>query len=164
MKTIYLVRHSKSSWETNTLNDFDRPLNQRGHSDAPMMAEIINKLIKVPDIIYSSPAMRAITTASYFAKAFGINIDEIQKDKKIYESGSKHIINLIKNLDDKYSSVMILGHNPDMTSLVTYYCGDYFENMPTSSIVCIDIDCDNWHDTSVENGKIRFFEFPKKYK
>lgn len=161
MKTIILVRHAKSSWDNPDWTDFDRPLNKRGLTDAPIMASIISSHINKPDIFYSSTANRALTTAEFFADAFRINHDEIKKEINIYEKGSKHINSLISSLDDKLNSVIFFGHNPDMTSLATYFTGAYFENVPTCGVVCIDFECDSWAEVKQVNGKLRFFKTPK---
>ena len=162
MKTITIVRHAKSSWDNPDVNDFERPLNARGFADAPIIADRISKLMKLPDLFMSSPALRAKTTAEIFVEKFGVPVSKIVLDKDIYDKGSKYIMEFIKNLDEKIESVIIFGHNPDITSLATYYSGNYFDNIPTCGVICIDFDSNNWQDTFTNNGKIRFYEYPKK--
>lgn len=163
MKTLLIVRHAKSGWDNPDLNDFERPLNKRGHRDAPFMGDLIAKMGIKPDLIISSSALRAHTTAGYFADSFKYPKDKIIADRSIYERGIRHIIKLIKNLDNNISTVMVFGHNPDITSLSSFYSGEYFDNVPTCGVVCIDFNVTSWNDTDTENGKLRFYEFPKKH-
>ena len=108
MKTLYLNRHAKSSWENNNLSDFDRPLNERGKRDAPLMGKILSKKIKKPDIIYSSPANRAITTARIISDCFEYDLKNIIEDQNIYESAVSSILKIINNTNDKYEIINAL--------------------------------------------------------
>ena len=163
MKTLLLTRHAKSNWDNPNWLDIERPLNERGLRDAPYIAEVVAKLIVKPDLIISSPAVRAATTARIFATAFEYDHKLIQYDKSIYENGARYIIKMIAKLDDKFNNVFLFGHNPDMTSLYSYFSGDYIDNIPTCGSFCIDFDCTNWKELEDINGKLRFFEYPKKY-
>lgn len=163
-RIITLVRHAKSSWDNPEWSDLERPLNKRGNKDLPMMSQLIASKIEKPDLIYSSPAVRAITTAKAYAEAFGFEQDKIIVDKEIYERGSRYIIELIKNINPKWKSIMIFGHNPDMTSLASYFTGDYFQNVPTSGTVCVEFDIKSWAEIDTRNGKLIFFEYPKLHK
>lgn len=162
MKQLIIVRHAKSSWDNPEWTDFGRPLNKRGLKDAPIMAEIIKDMKIKPDIIISSPANRAITTAKIYAEILGLKSKNIIEDRSIYEMGTRYIINLVKSLSDDISTVMIFGHNPDITSLSTYFSGEYFDNVPTCGTVGIEFDIEKWEQVELENGKLIFFEYPKK--
>jgi|YNPMSStandDraft_1061717.scaffolds.fasta_scaffold00004_41 phosphohistidine phosphatase len=163
MKRIILVRHAKSSWENPDWSDFERPLNKRGLRDAPFMADIVAKKIEKPDLIISSPAVRAATTCKYFAKAFSYNEKDIIFDENIYSKGSRYIINLIFQLDSNFNSVMIFGHNPDITSLFAYFTGEYIDNIPTCGVFAVEFDIKSWKEIENNNGKLIFYEYPKKY-
>lgn len=163
MKTIVLIRHAKSGWDDPELADFERPLNKRGFRDAPFMGNILRERNIKPDMIISSPANRAITTAKIIAGQLGFPEEKIIQEMGIYENGSKYLLNLISKFDNSINTVALFGHNPDITSLSSYLSGDYFENVPTCGTVCIDFDFDNWRDAVEENGELRFFEFPKKF-
>lgn len=161
MKILTLVRHAKSSWDNPEWSDMERPLNKRGMADAPFMADVIAKKLEKPDIIFSSPAVRAHTTAVEFALKLKINKDDIIIDKDIYNYGKRHILNIIKELDNSLTKVMFFGHNPDITSLSSYFSGEFFDNVPTAGTVAIQFDTDKWSDLLEKNGKLLFFEFPK---
>jgi phosphohistidine phosphatase len=162
MKTIILVRHAKSGWDNPDMTDFERTLSSRGMSDAPNMAKFISLKISPPDKVISSSAVRAFTTAKFFAKEMDYLEESIIQDIGIYERGTKHIFKLIAELDENVSSVIVFGHNPDITSLSTYLSGEYFESVPTCSVICIDFEIETWTDIHNENGKVRFYEYPKK--
>lgn len=161
MKRIFLVRHAKSDWHNN-LEDFDRPLNNRGETDAPEMAKRIKEMGFIPDIIISSPAKRAITTAKYFATAFGYSHECIQEERPIYDIGQRYTLKLITELPETLSSAMIFGHNPDHSYLATYLSNSEIGNMPTCSVVGIEFDTDNWEDIKKAKATLLCFEFPLK--
>jgi phosphohistidine phosphatase len=163
MKTLILVRHAKSSWANPDTDDFDRPLNKRGEHDAPFMGKLIFEKAGKPDLIYSSPANRALSTARYFATEIGYSADEISQQKLIYQQGGRAIIKLLMSTPNEHNLIMLFGHNPDITSLANYFSDVNIDHMPTCSVACIDFDTDDWSWISDSNGKLRFFEYPKKY-
>ncbi len=164
MKTLILVRHAKSDWGNPDISDFDRPLNKRGLRDAPFMADLIKSKGIVPDLIISSPANRAITTAKYFASALNYPLDKIEQINIIYSSGVNTISELIASLDNQYNTVMLFGHNPSISSLSYNFSGGKVPDMPTCAVACIDFNSNNWEDTLESDATLRFYEFPKKYK
>ncbi len=163
MKTIVLVRHAKSSWDNPDWSDFERPLNKRGNRDAPFMAEVIRSKGIVPDFILSSPAVRAKSTALYFAQQLDYDSKNIKFDLGVYEKGMAYVKKILSTFDDNHNIALLFGHNPDITSLSSYFTGEYFDNVPTCGVVCIDFEIDTWAKITNENGKLRFFLFPKLY-
>lgn len=163
MKTLYLNRHAKSSWDDNSLSDFERPLNKRGERDAPLMGKVLSTLVKKPDIIYSSPANRAITTAKIIADGFGYERSNIIENEKIYDSAISSILRLINSASDKYEIIMIFGHNPTFTMLSNYLSDKPIMNLPTSGFVKIDFDLESWSEIEGNTGRLILFEYPKKH-
>jgi phosphohistidine phosphatase len=163
MKELILVRHAKSSWDNPDWTDFNRPLNKRGLADAPFMANLATKWEFKPQMIISSTANRALTTSKIFAEAFGLPSESFIEDYNIYEKGPKYIISKLRSLDNSLSKVMLFGHNPDMTSLASYFTGQYFDNVPTCGMVHIKFDFDDWDNIETTNGELVRYEFPKKY-
>ncbi len=157
MKTLVIVRHAKSGWDNPDLTDFERPLTKRGHRDAPFMGELIAQMGISPDIILSSTANRAYTTAGYFADAFKYPKDKIISEKSIYDRGIRFIINLIKNLDNNINTAVLFGHNPDITSLASFYSGEYLDNVPKFGIVCNYFYIKSLNYSYIENGKLRIY-------
>lgn len=163
MKKLYLVRHAKSSWEENSLRDYDRPLNNRGERDAPFMGELLSKQGIKPGIIVSSAAVRAYETARIFAEKFDYPEALIFKEKSVYEADALNLLDIIRDTDDEYLSLMLFGHNPGMTYLSNYLTAQRIENMPTCSVAAIEFDLDSWRKLEPESGKLTAFEYPKKY-
>lgn len=163
MKKLFLVRHAKSSWKDVSLADFDRPLNKRGKRDAPFMGALMAELNQIPDLIISSPANRAITTAREFASKLDYPIEKISEHEIIYHGDTSDIIKLIRNINDKYDNLFLFGHNPDLTSLNNFLSNQYIDNIPTAAIAAIEFDVTSWQDVKTESGRHLFFEYPKKY-
>ncbi len=162
MKRLFIIRHAKSSWKDVTLDDFDRPLNKRGKKDAPFMAKLLKDKKINPDLILSSPAERAKTTANIIAKELDL-VDRLIFRDTIYESSLSTLINYIKKADDKNKTIFIVGHNPSLNALA-YEFIDFDENIPTCGIVEIRFDIENWKDINENNANLISFEYPKKYK
>ena len=162
MKTLLIIRHAKSDWNSADVIDFDRTLNARGLKDAPIMAELISTKIEKVDKIISSPAVRAWTTAKIFAKTFNYDEKNIETDYGFYDRGAKYIKNILIAQKNENDVIMFFGHNPTVSSLVTFFTGETIGEMPTCGVVCIDFETDNWQDIDQINGKIRFFERPIK--
>jgi len=161
MKTLYLIRHAKSSWKDITLDDFDRPLNQRGKKNAPFMGELLNKRGIKPDIIISSPAKRAKSTAEIIAQELGYT-QEIVFEPKIYESNLISLKNIIYSIDNKHNIAFLFGHNPCLNIFVEDFCA-FYENIPTCGIVVLEFSCESWEDISLDNCNLALFDYPKKY-
>lgn len=163
MKTLLLVRHAKSSWDYPGLTDFERPLNKRGHRDAPLMGNLLKEKNIIPDLIISSPATRAITTARYFADSMEYPLEKINTDERLYEAGPLDITNVISEVDDSVNFLMIVSHNPGLTEVADQLTGKIIENIVTSAIFSIDFDTDSWSKANKKNANIGFYEYPKKY-
>ena len=163
MKTIYLVRHAKSSWKYPNLDDFERPLNKRGRKSAPFMGSILKKLKVSPDLILSSPANRAAMTARIIADKISYPLEKIRYNESIYEFSANTLIDVVKHLDDVVNKAMLVGHNPALTDLANYIGDKPISNIPTSGVFCADLDIPSWAKISDHCGKLKFFEFPKKH-
>lgn len=163
MKKIILIRHAKSSWDDPNHTDFERPLNKRGKRDAPFMGKLLKKENIIPDLIISSPAVRALTTAQIISEELDYPKKKIVIEDCIYESGIKEIESIIQKLDDKYKTVILFGHNPTFTSYANHLGDKYIDNLPTCGIVGLKLDIDNWTEVERGKGKVYLFEYPKKY-
>ncbi len=164
MKILYLIRHAKSSWDNQDQTDFERPLNKRGEHDAPLMANILNKKKVEPDLIISSPAKRAFSTALIFAEKLDYNLNSVKTDDRIYEAGMRELMTLVREIDDRNKTVMIFGHNPGLTSFTNLLGDKFIPGMPTCSIVGLEFDATKWAQVERHSGKIFLFEYPKKQK
>jgi phosphohistidine phosphatase len=160
-KILYLVRHAKSSWDDPSLADKDRPLSPRGLSSAPDMGRRLAAQGHKPDLVISSPARRALTTAKKIAKETGYRESKVITDDHLYFSGTRSMVDLLEKLDDKYSRVMIVGHNPAMSSLLNILCDSSVENMPTCAIAVINFDMTSWSELTMSDGELVAYDYPK---
>ncbi|WP_060825823.1 SixA phosphatase family protein [Sulfurospirillum cavolei] len=163
MKKIYLIRHAKSSWKDETLDDFIRPLNARGKRDVLFMGKRLKMFDVLPCAIYASPAKRSEKTAKELAKAVEFNKKKIIYTKKLYDSTFETYLSLIQSIDDHCNDVFIIGHNPTITEVGERLSGAILSNIPTCAIVCLRFDVEHFHEITEESGHILFFDYPKKH-
>lgn len=161
MKKLYLVRHAKSSWDDAQLKDIDRPLNERGATDAPRMGQVLKSRGVSPHLIATSPALRAATTAMIIAEAL-VGSDKVQIDARLYRSNTRELFNLVRNLPPSIHSAMWIGHNPAFTDFANELIPDEIDNIPTCGIVAITFPVSEWGKISKNTGELMFFERPKK--
>jgi phosphohistidine phosphatase len=152
MKTLLLLRHAKSSWKDVTIPDHDRPLNKRGKQDAPRMGMLIREEGLVPDLILTSSAKRAVSTAKLVAEASGFD-GEMRVSRDLYAAGPESFIEELEALPDAYHMVLAIGHNPGMEELLEALTGD-IQSMPTAALAQVELDIDHWADLEEETGKL----------
>lgn len=164
MKTLFLIRHAKSSWSDPSLKDFDRPLNSRGERDAPMMAKLLHKTNPDIDIFLSSPANRALTTAIIIAKEFDLSEKDIIKNDNLYHASPSRILQVIAEQDDSLDSLAVFAHNPGLTDLANQLCSTRIDNLPTTGIFVVQFNVKTWAEIKNTTGDFLFFDYPKKHK
>ncbi|ANT65918.1 SixA phosphatase family protein [Prosthecochloris sp. CIB 2401] len=162
MKTLVLVRHAKSSWESAAQDDFDRPLNQRGQHDAPIMARRVMEKGVRPDLLVSSPAMRAITTAEIFVVTMGLPQELLRENREIYEAGLNELVRIVRELPEGAETVLLFGHNPGITLLNKFLCGEHIDNVVTCGAICMELEAGSWKEVGTGAGKLLWYEYPKK--
>ncbi len=160
MKTLFVLRHAKSSWDFPDLSDFQRPLNDRGRKAAPFMGELMRSRNLVPDLILSSSALRAKQTAMLVREAARFE-NEIEFTEKIYEASSHKLLYLVNEIDDKYNSAMLVGHNPGFEGIVRILSGEY-QRMPTAALAVIDLKIESWSAAEPDCGILRDLFIPKE--
>jgi phosphohistidine phosphatase len=148
MKTLLLLRHAKSSWDNERLSDFDRPLNDRGRRDAPRMGKLLIQLDMVPELIISSSARRAASTAKQVASAAAYE-GEIRYTEKLYLAEPETYIELARRMDDSVASLLLVGHNPGIEALIGLLSG-HDERMPTAALACLRLPISRWRDLNPE--------------
>ena len=163
MKTVYFVRHAKSSWADMSLDDIDRPLNKRGLRDAPFMASVLKGKGVIPNAIISSPANRAFTTATYFAKELNIPKEKIKQEPRIYEAMTSEVMDIVQNLPEAYKLVLVFGHNPTFTTIANLFSDNYIANLPTCGIFRVDANVESWSQFNDTSGKLTELHYPKQY-
>jgi len=161
MKTLFLVRHAKSSPNDPSLPDRERPLDDRGRHDAPKMGKrLTNRGVK-PDLLVSSPALRALTTAQLIADEIGCQRKDIIVDERLYASSSDDLLAVICALDDKLDRVMLVGHNPEFTDLAHRLSSEIID-MPTCAVAEFRFDAKAWADVEeIDPAKVKL-DAPKK--
>jgi phosphohistidine phosphatase len=148
MKTLLILRHAKSSWADNRLGDHDRPLDNRGKVDAPKMGKLLERLDLVPDLIVSSSAKRAKTTAELAASSAGYD-KQIKITRQLYHAGPEEYFQALQSVEDKFERVMVVGHNPGMEELIEVLSGVY-EGMPTAALARIELKIESWKEIGEE--------------
>lgn len=164
MKTVYLIRHAKSSWEEEGQADFDRPLNERGKIDAPRMGKRLKERGIVPNLLLLSPAKRALSTAKRIADAIGYPKEKIKTDRALYHADEDEILSVIRALSDKSDLVFLFGHNPGLTEFVNSMNHDrshYIDIVPTCGIVAFSFETTHWKQIDFGKGELVLYDFPK---
>ena len=157
------MRHAKSSWKQDGLRDFERPLNNRGMRDAPFMGKVLWERGIRADLIISSPALRAITTAKVIAEKLNYDVHAIMTDGALYDGDSNSMQSIVRQIDDSRRTAVVMGHNPALTLLANAYSKDSIKNIPTCAVACFQFEVDTWKEATRDTGALTFFEKPKKY-
>jgi phosphohistidine phosphatase len=148
MKTLLLMRHAKSSWKDEKLEDHQRPLKKRGRKDAKAIAEVMRKNDLLPDLIISSTALRAVETAEVVAKNLSDGNQIVALDN-LYMGEPQDFINDLKILNNDYNTVMIVAHNPGLEAYLQIIDGE-IESVPTGALGHLTLVLDDWKDISLD--------------
>lgn len=163
MKTLYIIRHAKSDWNDPSLSDFQRPLNKRGQKNAPFMGEMLAHNNIHPDLIVSSPAVRAKTTAQEIAHKVEYESKKIIYEDELYMGGVDEIEGILKKIPDSTHTVFLIAHNPGLTHFAEYVSGYAIDNIPTCGIFCVRLKDNTWKSIGKNAARYVSFEYPKKY-
>ncbi len=156
--TLLILRHAKSSWHDHTLSDRERPLNKRGKSDAPMMGERLESSGYHCELLLSSPAVRALSTAKAVAKEIGYSKKKILIEELLYMADIEDYLDVISQIDERVKHLMIVSHNPGSEELVEYLTFEQFDKFPTAAYALLEID-GSW--SKIKSAKLLHFDFPK---
>jgi phosphohistidine phosphatase len=160
MKTLYIIRHAESNRIGSITSDYERTLSMKGKKDILL---ITNKLIELdfnPDQVICSSSKRTVSTAQLICTEINYPLKDIIFKRSIYESSVNTLISLINSLPNNKNEIAILGHNPSITELSNYLTDELIVNMPTSSIIKIELEIDNWNEIIRGIGIQRFFINP----
>ncbi len=161
MKTLLLIRHAKSSRDDIALPDKDRPLDERGKRDAPKMAERLAKRDLKPDLILSSPARRALTTAQIFARKLDYERKDIVVDVRLYAAAVDDLLEVIYGLQDKRERVALFGHNPELSALA-HRLSSEIADMPTCAVAEFTFNAKAWSNIGKATLEKVTLDYPKK--
>ncbi|MCR5888261.1 histidine phosphatase family protein [Hymenobacter sp. J193] len=164
MKTLYLMRHAKSSWSFEDLSDHDRPLNDRGRDDAPAMGRALaGRQIKL-DLLVSSTAVRALSTAALVAKELHYPHEQIKVEERIYRADPLELLAVVRELPDEADAVLLIGHNNTITDFANLLSPSAIPEMPTAAVVCLKFNIERWQDLDRTNAEYYFFDAPKHHR
>jgi len=152
MMNLFLCRHAKSSWSEPGLADKERPLNERGKFDAPLMGEKLKNKQESPDLIISSPAKRAYKTAKIIAEKLDYDIKNIEIENELYMAGTNDFIEVLTKCSSKHKSIMLFSHNYGITDFANYISNSNIGSIPTCGIVKISFTFKNWEDLKNNKG------------
>lgn len=165
MKELIFVRHAKSDWYNENLRDIDRFLSERGYSDAYALSQWFAKNKNRPDLVLSSTATRALSTALIFCRQMKFDLKRFKLDAEIYESTASNLVTIVQQQDETYNSLMLFGHNPGFTEACNRLSENLLlDNIPTCGIVSLTFDVQLWCEIVYKTGKLNYYQFPKDFK
>ena len=162
MKTLYIVRHAKSSWEYNGIEDIDRPLKKRGITDAHLISNFLTKEIDKPDVFISSSANRALHTAVIFCENLKYPLSNLYIRKQLYSFSDGYLVKTVSALDDNFNSAIIFTHDHGLNTFVNKFGNKPIAHIPTCGVVGLQFDEKHWKN--IKKGKTVMIEFPKNHK
>ena len=161
MKTLYIVRHAKSSWEYTGIEDIDRPLKKRGIKDAHLMSTFLSKKIDKPDVFVTSSANRALHTAVIFSGNFNFPHANLQIKRQLYSFSDGYLVKTVHALDDGFNSAIIFSHDHGINTFVNEFGSKPLAHVPTCGIIAIEFQEKHWKN--IKKGKTILVEFPKNH-
>jgi phosphohistidine phosphatase len=162
MRRLVLLRHGKSNWDDPRLDDFERPLAPRGLRDVPEMGRRLARRAQPPDLVISSPAVRALTTARAVARELGYREDGIAEEPGLYHASAATMLSFIRRAPDTARTLLVVGHNPGMTELANMLADFRLDNMPTAGMLCAEFEVSSWADIDPAGARLAWFDSPKK--
>ncbi len=160
-KRLTLLRHAKSSWNNASLDDRDRPLNERGQRDAPMMGQRLLQKDSRPSLILTSPAKRARQTVRLIAREIGYPIEFLQTEAELYLASPEILLNVIAEQENTFNDIVLCGHNPGITELTNQLTGMAIDNVPTCGMVYLEAEIKAWAELEGTRCTLAAFDYPK---
>lgn len=164
MKTLYLLRHAKSSWQDPNLPDIERPLLEKGLKRSKLIIDYFLKHNIKIDLIISSPAVRAFATAEIFARALNYPVENIRQERKLYYGDSDAFYQQFLDVPSDVNSMMLVGHNPAITTFANQFLEKKIDYLPTSGVVSISFQTEKWEKAGVAKRKINFVIYPRLFR
>ena len=161
MKTIFLIRHAEAHSGKKNLTDYDRPLVPKGEKCAKRMAKRLREELIAPDLVISSPATRALSTAHIFADVLRFPIKHITLKAAIYDSTNSDLfLGIIQGIENKHHSILLIGHEPTLSEFASCLIKDFHASIPKAGVVGVTFDKTSWQDIAPGEGTITLFDFP----
>ena len=162
MKKLTLIRHAKSDWHSAAVTDFDRPLNERGKKAAPLMGQRLAERGSSPDLLLSSPAKRARQTATNIAQQINYPEPEIEYNETIYDASLETLINIVRQLDDYSTDIILIGHNPGFSELGQWLSPEATDWLPTCGLLELELPIGDWTEADEGCASLLLYDYPKK--
>ena len=162
MKTLYIVRHAKSSWKYESVEDIDRPLKERGIKDAHLLSKYLSEEIKRPDVFVSSSANRALHTAVIFCENFKYPLSNLKIKRQLYSFSDGYLVKTVKALDDSFDSAIIFSHDHGINSFVNKFGNKPIAHVSTCGVIGIQFEEKHWKN--IKKGSTTLVEFPKNHR
>jgi phosphohistidine phosphatase len=161
-RKLFIIRHGKSSWDNDEMDDIDRPLAERGTKGAETMARRLMKMGLVPELVFSSPANRAVNTALIMARIWGVDPASLQIHDELYLASASEIGAVIEHAPGNVASLAIFGHNPSFTLFANTFLDDPLDNLPTAGVVVVTLESDSWKGIGREHVRGTCVDYPKR--
>lgn len=161
-RKLFIIRHGKSSWDNERLDDIDRPLADRGINNADEMALRLSKLGLIPQLIFTSPASRALNTALIMSRRWGLDPGRLQIHDSLYDAFIKEIEAVVARAPNHIERLAIFGHNPSFTLYPNLFLPKPLDNLPTAGVVVLTLDTESWQNLHKAQVKDSYVDFPKK--
>jgi phosphohistidine phosphatase len=161
-RKLFIIRHGKSSWDYDDLDDIDRPLADRGLRNADTMAHRLLKKGDIPELIYSSPANRALNTALIMSRIWKLGPDQLQIQDVLYMAYVSEIHRVVGSAPDQVKRLAIFGHNPTFTMYANTFLADPLENLPTAGTVVVYLQSESWKGIDRSHVKHAEVDYPKR--
>jgi phosphohistidine phosphatase len=160
MKTLFFLRHAKSSWKDETLADIERPLNGRGRKAAKTVGAFLRQEGIVVDLVLSSSAVRTRETIELVIKASGFGT-EVRFDERIYEADARRLLSVVKQIEPTKKSVLLAGHNPGLEEFLKLLTGEN-QTMPTGALSKVVLTASTWDGIKGRDGSLEWIVKPKQ--
>lgn len=162
MKTLYLLRHAKSSWDQPELLDHERPLNKRGKADAPKMGKWLSENMPPPQLILCSDSARTKATIAPVMQAWQLPPECLQYKSELFHSSPETLLWLVQSCNNEIDCLMLVGHNPGFTDFSNSLCAEFrTENIPTGGFVAFTFDIQKWEDVKEKGAHFETYQYPK---
>jgi phosphohistidine phosphatase len=161
-RKLLIIRHGKSSWDNEGLDDIDRPLAGRGTRNAEEMAGRLLGKGLVPDLVFSSPASRALNTALIMIRTWGLDTASLQIHDELYMADVSGIGEVVGRAPERVAALAIFGHNPSFTIFANHFLEDPLDNLPTAGVVVVTLESDRWKGIGRKHVKGTYVDFPKR--
>jgi len=161
-RRLFIIRHGKSDWDHEGLDDIDRPLADRGTRNAGEMAQRLSHLGLIPEMVFSSPASRALNTALIMSRAWGLEPFTLQIHDSLYMAYMSEIAEVVAKAPAEVVNLAVFGHNPSFTGYANQFLDNPLDNLPTAGVVVVTLECDSWQNISRSYVKGTYVDYPKR--